>query len=103
MKHVRVASVAVSIWCASMLSGCITSPEEQEALRQAELEEQLQLQAMIEAGECRERPMTGMRTRTVYECGPENTDRTDAVREGMRRIDRQGGLCGGGSAACSPE
>ncbi|GLK50941.1 hypothetical protein [Maricaulis virginensis] len=102
MKHVRVASVVASVWCASMLSGCITSPEEQEALRQAELEEQLHLQAMIEAGQCRERPMTGMRTRTVYECGEENAEMLDAARESMRRINRQGGICSSG-AACSPD
>ena len=71
-----------------------TSPEEQEALRQAELEEQLHLQAMIEAGECRERPMTGMRTRTVYECGEENAEMLDAARAqapARRQKPREGG------------
>jgi hypothetical protein len=77
------------------LAGCITSPEEQEALREAEYAEQLRLQRMIEAGECSERPMTGQRTRTVYECGEENDDMIDAARESMRRISRQGSLCRG--------
>jgi|GEM_PF-3448264 len=80
---------------AMALSGCITSPEEQEAIRQAELEERARLQRMIDAGECSERRQTGMRTRIVYECGEENADTIDATRESMRRMRRQGGLCQG--------
>jgi phosphoserine phosphatase len=83
------------------LSGCLT-PEEIEAQRQAEMQEQLRLQAMIEAGECRERTMTGMRTRTIYECDEEGRADNSGARESLRRMRRQGGLCGGGNAACDP-
>lgn len=72
------------------LSGCITSPEEREALERAAYEEQVRLQAMIEAGECRERRMTGMRTRVVYECGDEDRDMTQAAQESVRRMQHQG-------------
>ena len=96
----RFAGLLVPVLGAMALSGCITSPEEQEAIREAEYAEQLRLQRMIEAGECSERPMTGQRTRTVYECGEENADMVDAARESMRRISRQGSICGGGNAGC---
>lgn len=82
------------------LSGCLT-PEEIEAQRQAEMREQLRLQAMIEAGECRERTMTGMRTRTIYECDEEGRADNSTARESVRRMQRQGGLCGGDNVACS--
>jgi len=97
-----LAGVLAPVLGAAALSGCITSPEEQEALREAEYAEQLRLQRMIEAGECSERPMTGQRTRTVYECGDENADMVDAARESMRRIQRQGGLArDGGNGSCT--
>lgn len=83
------------------LSGCLT-PEEIEAQRQAEMQEQLRLQAMIEAGECRERTMTGMRTRTIYECDEEGRADNSGARESLRRMRRQGGLCGGDNVACDP-
>ncbi|MEA1941599.1 MAG: hypothetical protein U9P68_05075 [Pseudomonadota bacterium] len=83
------------------LSGCLT-PEEIEAQRQAEMQEQLRLQRMIEAGECRERTMTGMRTRTIYECDEEGRADNSGARESLRRMRRQGGLCGGDNVACEP-
>lgn len=84
------------------LAGCLT-PEEIEANRQAEYAEQLRLQEMIEAGLCRERTMTGQRTRTIYECDEEGRADNSAAQESVRRMQRQGGLCGGGNAACSPD
>lgn len=96
----RLAGFMLPLAGAMALSGCITSPEEQEAIRQAELEERARLQRMIEAGECSERRQTGMRTRIVYECGEEGTADNSTARESVRRMQRQGGLCGGGNAAC---
>lgn len=95
---VRLILVATG---ALALSGCLT-PEEIEAQRQAEMQEQLRLQAMIEAGECRERTMTGMRTRTIYECDEEGRADNSGARESLRRMRRQGGLCGGDNVACDP-
>lgn len=76
-----------------LLSGCITSPEEQEAIRQAELEDRVRLQAMIDAGECRERHRTGSRTRIVYECGEVPDEVLEDTREIMRELYRAGGRC----------
>lgn len=95
VRLILVASGALA------LSGCLT-PEEIEAQRQAEMQEQLRLQAMIEAGECRERTMTGMRTRTIYECDEEGRADNSGARESLRRMRRQGGLCGGDNVACDP-
>jgi hypothetical protein len=100
MTRTTISRVLLVAAGALALSGCLT-PEEIEAQRQAEMQEQLRLQAMIEAGECRERTMTGMRTRTIYECDEEGRADNATARESVRRMQRQGGLCGGDNVACS--
>lgn len=101
MTNITIVRLMLVSAAALALSGCLT-PEEIEAQRQAEMQEQLRLQAMIEAGECRERTMTGMRTRTIYECDEEGRADNSGARESLRRMRRQGGLCGGDNVACDP-
>lgn len=90
MGFVRAALVAAGTLG---LAGCITSPEEQEELRVAEMEERERLQAMIDAGECRERHRTGSRTRVVYECGEVPIETLEGTRETMRRFFENSGRC----------
>jgi hypothetical protein len=82
-----------------LLTGCLTDPE---LVREQRRQEQLRIQTMMENGECSVSQRTGSRTRRHIECGDENDDRTDAARESMRRINRQGGICGGDNEACNP-
>lgn len=96
MAHIRRFAVLLApVLGAAVLTGCITSPEEQEALRQAEMEDRVRLQAMIDAGECRERHRTGSRTRVVYECGEVSQSTLDSTRETLLELFEDSGRCPG--------
>lgn len=92
MKRMTDMRMLGLVLATASLAGCVTDPE---LVREERMQERARLLEMYENGECRERVVTGRRTRLMIECGEENREMTEAAQEGVRRMQDQGAICGG--------